>query len=155
MSKVLVTGGAGFIGSHLVERLLAEGREVYVVDDLSTGSLENLRAVRSHPRLHVTVESVLNFPMLNTVMSRVREVVHLAAVSSVAISRSEPGLTYRVNFLGARPFFYANQLSMADLAVYSMLNTMRGDVMPGSAVALAQRPTLVAFMARVEAVTGG
>jgi len=60
-----------------------------------------------------------------------------------------------VNFLGARPFFYADRLSMADLAVYSMLNTMRGDVMPGSAVALAQRPTLVALMTRVEAVTGG
>jgi glutathione S-transferase len=60
-----------------------------------------------------------------------------------------------VNFLGARPFFHASQLSMADLAVYSMLNTMRGDVVPGSAVALAQRPTLVAFMTRVEAVTGG
>ena len=60
-----------------------------------------------------------------------------------------------VNFLGARPFFYANRLSMADLAVYSMLNTMRGDVVPRSAVALAQRPTLVAFMTRVEAVTGG
>jgi glutathione S-transferase len=60
-----------------------------------------------------------------------------------------------VNFLGARPFFYASELSMADLAVYSMLNTMRGGFVPGSAVALAQRPTLVAFMTRVEAVTGG
>ncbi|HEY5656171.1 MAG TPA: glutathione S-transferase family protein [Myxococcota bacterium] len=60
-----------------------------------------------------------------------------------------------VNFLGGRAFFYADQLSMADLAVYSMLNVMRGDVVPGSATVLAQRPTLVALMARVEAVTGG
>jgi glutathione S-transferase len=60
-----------------------------------------------------------------------------------------------VNFLGARPFFYADRLSMADLAVYAMLNAMRRDFVPGSALALAQRPTLVALMSRVEAVTGG
>jgi glutathione S-transferase len=60
-----------------------------------------------------------------------------------------------VNFLGARPFFYADRLSMADLAVYAMLNAMRRDFVPGSALALAQRPTLVGLMSRVEALTGG
>jgi len=60
-----------------------------------------------------------------------------------------------VNFLGARPFFYADRLSMADLGVYGMLNTMRGDVMPGSASMLARRPTLMALMSRVEGATGG
>jgi len=60
-----------------------------------------------------------------------------------------------VNFLGARPFFYADQLSMADLAVYGMLNTMRGDFMPGSALQLARRPTLIALMTRLENATGG
>jgi len=60
-----------------------------------------------------------------------------------------------VNFLGARPFFYADRLSMADLGVYAMLNTMRGDFMPGSASTLARRPTLMALMSRVETATGG
>jgi glutathione S-transferase len=60
-----------------------------------------------------------------------------------------------VNFLGTRPFFYADRLSMADLSVYAMLSTMRRDSIPGSARLLAERPSLVAFMARVEEVTGG
>ncbi len=59
-----------------------------------------------------------------------------------------------VNFLGARPFFYADRLSMADLAVYAMLHTLRADSIPGAARLLAQRPSLVAFMERVERATG-
>jgi glutathione S-transferase len=60
-----------------------------------------------------------------------------------------------VNFLGARPFFYSERLSMADLGVYGMLFTMRRDSIPGSARLLADRPSLVAFMARVEQATDG
>jgi glutathione S-transferase len=59
------------------------------------------------------------------------------------------------NFLGARAFFYSDRLSMGDLAVYAMLFTMRNDAIPGSSRLLAQRPALVGFMTRVEAVTGG
>jgi glutathione S-transferase len=60
-----------------------------------------------------------------------------------------------VNFLGARPFFYADRLSMADLSVFAMLFFMRRDAIPGSARLLAERPSLVAFMARVEEATEG
>ncbi len=60
-----------------------------------------------------------------------------------------------VNFLGGRPFFYDQRLSMADLGVYSMLHIMRNDAIPGASVLLGQRSSLVAFMARVEEVTGG
>jgi glutathione S-transferase len=60
-----------------------------------------------------------------------------------------------VNFLGARPFFYASRVSMADLAVYGMLFVMRLDAIPGSARVLAERPTLLDFMRRVEEATGG
>jgi glutathione S-transferase len=60
-----------------------------------------------------------------------------------------------VNFLGSRPFFYADRLSMADLAVYGMLWTMRYDAIPGSSRLLAERPSLIAFMTRVESQTGG
>ena len=60
-----------------------------------------------------------------------------------------------VNFLGARPFFYAERLSRADLSVYAMLHTLRLDAIPGAALVLGQRPPLVAFMMRVEEKTGG
>ena len=55
---ILVTGGAGFIGSHLVERLLADGKSVLVIDDCSTGSLQNLAAAKSNPRLKIVVGKI-------------------------------------------------------------------------------------------------
>jgi len=97
---VLVTGGAGFIGSHVVERLLGEDRHVYVLDDLSTGRLDNLCAVQSHPKLHVIVDSVLNYPMLDEVIARVREVVHLAAVVGVKRVLEQPVATITTNVRG-------------------------------------------------------
>ena len=63
MVTCLVTGGAGFIGSHLVEALLAAGRSVVVLGDLSTGSASNLAAVREHPRLRFVPDSVADEPL--------------------------------------------------------------------------------------------
>jgi len=81
--KVLVTGGAGFIGSHLTELLLAEEHEVTVVDNLSTGSLENLVHLEGHPRLEVIVDSALNQPRMNALVPRHDIVFHLAAAVGV------------------------------------------------------------------------
>jgi UDP-glucose 4-epimerase len=89
-NSVLVTGGAGFIGSHLVERLLEEGREVYVVDDLSSGSLKNLQAARRHPHLHRVVDSVLNYRMMNDTVRKVDLVVHLASSEGVKMILDKP-----------------------------------------------------------------
>jgi UDP-glucose 4-epimerase len=97
---VLVTGGAGFIGSHMVERLLGAGRHVWVVDDLSTGRLENLAAVRDDPKLHLIVDSILNYPMLAEIMARVREVIHLAAVVGVKRVLEAPVTTITTNVRG-------------------------------------------------------
>ena len=81
--SVLVTGGAGFIGSHLVEQLLADENEVFVVDDLSSGGFDNLKAVRNDPALHLIVDSALNWPMMNEVVQKVDTVYHLAAAVGI------------------------------------------------------------------------
>ena len=62
--KALITGGAGFVGSHLAEALLGRGDEVHVIDNLSTGSIENVEHLKENPRFHYTIDSVLNEPVL-------------------------------------------------------------------------------------------
>lgn len=93
----LVTGGAGFIGSHLVERFLAEGARVTVVDDLSTGRLENLAAVRSDPRLQVIQTRVSDCPDLPGLAAEADALVHLAAAVGVELVVRSPIRTLRTN----------------------------------------------------------
>ncbi len=98
--SILVTGGAGFIGSHLVERLLEAGKTVFVVDDLSTGSLDNLAGVRDNPSLHLIVDSILNHPMMKDTVSQVDRVVHLAAAVGVRKIIESPVETITTNVRG-------------------------------------------------------
>ena len=87
---MLVTGGAGFIGSHLVERLLADGKAVVVVDDLSTGTLDNLRAVLDHPRLCVIQSRVSTCPELARLVEGAESIYHLAAAVGVELVVRSP-----------------------------------------------------------------
>ena len=82
---VLVTGGAGFIGSHLVERLLSAGKRVVVIDDFSTGSLENLRAVAGHPQLKIIRSTISGCGELAAVVAGSEFVFHLAATVGVEL----------------------------------------------------------------------
>ncbi len=93
----LVTGGAGFIGSHLVEALLARSRRVVVLDDLSTGSLANLERVRDNPNLHFVQDSVNNEKHLNELLDEADEVYHLAAVVGVRRVLADPEGTVATN----------------------------------------------------------
>jgi UDP-glucose 4-epimerase len=90
MKHILVTGGAGFIGSHLVERLLASGKSVVVVDDLSTGSLENLRAVSSHPKLRVIQSKISACAGLARLAEHAESIYHLAAAVGVELVVKSP-----------------------------------------------------------------
>ena len=77
--RVLITGGAGFIGSHLAERLLEQGHHVAILDDLSTGRLENIEQFVGHDRFSVTIGSVLDEAVLGPLVEECDTVFHLAA----------------------------------------------------------------------------
>jgi UDP-glucose 4-epimerase len=87
---VLVTGGAGFIGSHLVERLLVDGKRVVVVDDLSTGKRENLRAVESNPKLQIISSRISECENLNDLVTASESIFHLAAAVGVELVVRSP-----------------------------------------------------------------
>ncbi len=98
--RALVTGGSGFIGSHLTEALLSEGHEVVVLDDLSTGRIENLRAVQNHPRFTVHVGSVLDEALVRKLVDEVDIVYHLAAAVGVRLILEQPVETIETNIVG-------------------------------------------------------
>jgi UDP-glucose 4-epimerase len=100
MQRVLLTGGAGFIGSHLAEALIAEGKEVFVIDDLSTGSLANLAALRNHPAFHFVEASVRDAAALEPLMRRADFVYHLAAAVGVDLVVKNPVYTIEDNVRG-------------------------------------------------------
>ena len=94
---ILVTGGAGFIGSHLVERLLASGHAVVVIDDLSTGDLANLRAVSEHPGLRVIQSTISACAELPDIVARAGAIYHLAAAVGVVMVIQSPIHTLETN----------------------------------------------------------
>ena len=98
--KAVVTGGAGFIGSHLVEYLLADGQHVVVLDDMSTGRVDNLRALGDHPRLHVVHGSVCDRKVVDQCVTGADVVYHLAAAVGVFTIRDRPLESIRTNILG-------------------------------------------------------
>src|SRR3989337_4492894 len=97
MAKVLITGGAGFIGSHLSEELLKRGEEVFVIDDLSTGSIENIEHLKSNPKFHYTIDTIKNEPLLAELIDRCDVVYHLAAAVGVKLIVESPVHTIETN----------------------------------------------------------
>jgi UDP-glucose 4-epimerase len=103
VEHVLITGGAGFIGSHLAERLIRQGCRVTVMDDLSTGSLENLEHLRRTDRgrkLRICIESIRNEMVLDRLISECDMVYHLAAAVGVRLIVERPVHVLETNILG-------------------------------------------------------
>src|SRR6478736_4795825 len=98
--SALITGGAGFIGSHLAERLLEQGTEVFVLDDLSTGSERNVAQLRERRDFHLVVDSVLKSSVVNELVHRCDVVYHLAAAVGVRLIVEQPVHTLVTNIQG-------------------------------------------------------
>lgn len=98
--RVLITGGAGFIGSHLSERLLKQGNEVYVLDDLSTGDLDNVRHLEDNPRFHLKVGTVLDIETMKPLVDWCDIIYHLAASVGVNYVINNPLQSLLTNIRG-------------------------------------------------------
>lgn len=98
--KALLTGGAGFIGSHLAERLLKDGHEVIALDDLSTGSLSNLQGVLDNPRFRFVLDDVRNAATVHLLVEQCDVVFHLAAAVGVQLIVDRPVRTIETNIHG-------------------------------------------------------
>ena len=102
--KVLVTGGAGFIGSHLAEAFLEKGDEVYIIDDLSTGSMENIQPLQQDPRfagrLFTTIDTIFNHNALLELIGTCDRVFHLAAAVGVRYILDNPLESIKINIQG-------------------------------------------------------
>lgn len=93
MAKALITGGAGFIGSHLAEQLLARGDEVYLIDDLSTGSINNIVHLKSNPKFHYVIDTIAHEAALAELVDLSDTVYHLAAAVGVFLVVESPVYT--------------------------------------------------------------
>jgi UDP-glucose 4-epimerase len=98
--RVLITGGAGFIGSHLADAYLSRGDDVSVIDDLSTGSIENIRHLKDNPKFHYTIDSVHNQPVTAELVDQSDVVFHLAAAVGVKLIVESPVRTIETNVRG-------------------------------------------------------
>jgi len=98
--KVLITGGTGFIGSHLSEYLLEQDHQVFVIDDLSTGTIENILHLKANPNFHYTVDTIMNVPVTAELVDRCDMVFHLAAAVGVKLIVESPVRTIETNIKG-------------------------------------------------------
>jgi len=99
--KALITGGAGFIGSHLSEHLLERGWDVTIIDDLSTGSFKNIEPLTRHPRFHIAIDTIANETVMDRLVSECDVVFHLAAAVGVQLIVHDAVRTIETNITGS------------------------------------------------------
>ncbi|MFQ5900067.1 MAG: GDP-mannose 4,6-dehydratase [Thermodesulfobacteriota bacterium] len=98
--KILITGGAGFIGSHLAEMFLGKGDEVFVIDDLSTGSIENIEYLKEKKGFHYRIDTIFNVPLTAELVDKCDIIYHLAAAVGVNLIIESPVRTIETNIRG-------------------------------------------------------
>ncbi len=128
MRKVLVTGGAGFIGSHLVDALLAHEDEVVVLDNLSSGRMENLRQAKSRERFRFVEADLKAIPNIQEVLHGVSVVYHLAANPEVRVGEVDPSVHFEENLLATFKLLEGMRVSHdAKTIVFGSTSTVYGE----------------------------
>ena len=98
--KILITGGAGFVGSHLADKLISQGHEITVIDDLSTGRYSNVEHLEGHERFRLIIDTVLNAPLMEELVRESDRVFHMASAVGVRLIMEQPVKTIETIFHG-------------------------------------------------------
>ena len=128
--RFLITGGAGFIGSHLSEDLLAAGHSVVAIDDLSTGRMHNVESVSNNKEFQLVVESITNTTVMDRLVSECDIIVHLAAAVGVELIVRSPVHTIETNVMGTENVLrtarrYRKKILIASTSeIYGKLNNV-------------------------------
>src|SRR5579883_3479995 len=139
--RALITGGAGFVGSHLADELLAQGHEVCALDDLSTGSMINIRHLKSRPNFRYVVDTVTHHQLLAELIDEADVVYHLAAAVGVRLIVESPVRTIETNIRGTE-------------AVLALANKKKKPVLLTSTIEVYGRSNQVPFLEDGELVMG-
>lgn len=142
MSFFMVTGGAGFIGSHVVEKLVELGHRVRVVDNFSTGKWENLAHLMGHPLLEVAEGDICERDFLREAMGGVEFVLHLAAIPSVPRSVADPRASHRVNVDGTLNVLLEAKEACVKRVVFASSSSVYGDLEGNKAEQSAKKEVL-------------
>ena len=118
-TRALITGGAGFIGSHLAEALLAAGQQVTIIDDLSTGRFENIAHLTEDPNFHFAIDTITNEAVLDRLASECNVIYHLAAAVGVRLIVERPVHTIETNIMGTESVLRAARRYRAKTLVAS------------------------------------
>ena len=129
-NKVLVTGGAGFIGSHLSEELVARGYHVIILDNLSTGKLANITGLLKGSNIELVQDSVTNLPLLRKIFQDVKYIFHLAAVTRITSSIEDPLTNDEINVGGTLKVLLAARDNTVKKVVYASSAAIYGAAKP-------------------------
>lgn len=141
-ARVLVTGGAGFIGSHLVDRLLSEGLEVTIIDDFSSGKVENIAPHTDKKEFHLVRGDIRDFDNVKETLKDIDAVFHEAALASVTLSKEKPILTNEINVVGTLNLLKASSDLGVKRFIYASSAAVYGDSLsPKKTEEMATNPT--------------
>ena len=125
--RVLVTGGAGFIGSHTVDLLLNQGAEVWVLDNLSSGRISNLKSWKRNPKFHFRNGTVIQYRLLDSLIKKADAVIHLAAIVSPYFSVKKPEIVNEVNVSGTLNVLRAALKNKLERTVFASSSSVYGN----------------------------